>query len=132
VGQTRTPSKPAKGKERGGNPISRWYRALALFISQILDELRKVVRPTRNELWNYTLVVIVFVSFMMALVSGLDLGFSKLVALVFGTWGGAHRAPSRPHHPAYREQGRGHPCPTSGPTTPPWRPTTPPRCCPRA
>ena len=85
VGQTRTPSKPAKGKERSGNPISRWYRALALFISQILDELRKVVRPTRNELWNYTLVVIVFVSFMMALVSGLDLGFSKLVALVFGT-----------------------------------------------
>ena len=69
VGQTRTPSKPAKGKERGGNPISRWYRALALFISQILDELRKVVRPTRNELWNYTLVVIVFVAFMMALVS---------------------------------------------------------------
>jgi len=85
VGQTRTPSKPAKGKERGGNPISRWYRALAQFISQILDELRKVVRPTRNELWNYTLVVIVFVAFMMALVSGLDLGFSKLVALVFGT-----------------------------------------------
>ena len=85
VGQTRTPSKPTKGKERGGNPISRWYRALALFVSQILDELRKVVRPTRSELWNYTLVVIVFVSFMMALVSTFDLGFSKLVALVFGT-----------------------------------------------
>ena len=85
VGQTRTPSKPAKGKERSGNPISRWYRAAALFVSQILDELRKVVRPTRNELWNYTLVVIVFVSFMMALVSVFDLGASKLVALVFGT-----------------------------------------------
>ena len=85
VGQTRTPSKPRKGKERSGNPISRWYRAAALFVSQILDELRKVVRPTRNELWNYTLVVIVFVSFMMALVSLFDLGFSRLVALVFGT-----------------------------------------------
>jgi preprotein translocase subunit SecE len=85
VGQTRTPSKPQKGKERGGNPISRWFRAIGLFISQILDELRKVVRPTRSELWNYTVVVIVFVTFMMALVSGLDLGFSKLVALVFGS-----------------------------------------------
>ena len=85
VGQTRTPSKPAKGKERSGNPISRWYRAAALFVSQILDELRKVVRPTRSELWNYTLVVIVFVTFMMALVSVLDLGFSRLVGLVFGT-----------------------------------------------
>ena len=85
VGQTKTPSKPAKGKEKDGNPISRWIKALGLFVSQILDELRKVVRPTRSELWNYTLVVIVFVSFMMALVSLLDFGFSKLVALVFGT-----------------------------------------------
>ena len=85
VGQTRTPSKPSKGKESGGNPISRWVKALTLFVSQILDELRKVVRPTRNELWNYTLVVIVFVTVMMALVSGLDLGFSKLVGLVFGS-----------------------------------------------
>ena len=85
VGQTRTPSRPSKGKERSGNPISRWFRALTLFVSQILDELRKVVRPTRSELWNYTLVVIVFVTVMMALVSAFDLGFSKLVALVFGT-----------------------------------------------
>ena len=85
VGQTRTPSKPSKGKESGGNPISRWVKALTLFVSQILDELRKVVRPTRSELWNYTLVVIVFVTVMMAFVAGLDLGFSKLVGLVFGS-----------------------------------------------
>jgi preprotein translocase subunit SecE len=70
---------------RPGNPVSRFFGSIGLFVSQIIDELRKVVRPTRNELWNYTLVVIVFVAFMMALVSGLDLGFSKLVALVFGT-----------------------------------------------
>ncbi len=84
VGQTRTPSRPSKGKERGGNPISRWFRALGLFVSQILDELRKVVRPTRSELWNYTLVVIVFVTVMMAMVAALDFGFTKLVGLVFG------------------------------------------------
>ena len=34
----------------------------SLFVSQILDELRKVVRPTRSELVNYTIVVIVFVT----------------------------------------------------------------------
>ena len=72
-------------KARGGNAISRLFGAISLFVRQILDELRKVVRPTRSELWNYTLVVIVFVTVMMALVSLLDLGFSKLVALVFGT-----------------------------------------------
>jgi preprotein translocase subunit SecE len=85
VGQTKSPSRPAKGKDRGGNPISRWFRAIGLFVSQILDELRKVVRPTRSELWNYTLVVIVFVSVMMAMVATLDFGFTKLVGLVFGT-----------------------------------------------
>ena len=85
VGQTRTPSRPTRGRERAGNPVSRWFRRVALFVSQILDELRKVVRPTRSELWNYTLVVIVFVTVMMAVVSALDFGFTKLVALVFGS-----------------------------------------------
>ena len=85
VGQTESPSRPAKGQESSGNPISRWFRALQLFVSQILDELRKVVRPTRAELWQYTIVVIVFVTVMMAFVAGIDFGFSKLVALVLGS-----------------------------------------------
>ncbi len=75
---------PRKGAQQG-NALSRFYGALALFIRQILDELRKVVRPTRSELWQYTLVVIVFVSVMMALVAALDFGFNRLVKLVFGT-----------------------------------------------
>ena len=83
--ETRGSGRTSRKGGRSGNPVSRFFRALSLFVSQILDELRKVVRPTRHELWNYTLVVIVFVSFMMALVSVFDLGFSKLVALVFGT-----------------------------------------------
>lgn len=82
---TKSPSRP-KGQGKGGEGffLSRWLRALGLFVSQILDELRKVVRPTRSELWNYTLVVIVFVSVMMAFVATLDFGFTKLVGLVFG------------------------------------------------
>lgn len=84
VGQTRTPSRPPTGPEAGGNPVARRFRALQLFVSQILDELRKVVRPTRAELWQYTVVVIVFVTVMMGLVSGIDFGFSKLVGFVFG------------------------------------------------
>jgi preprotein translocase subunit SecE len=69
---------------RGGNPISRLFNSLSLFISQILDELRKVVRPTRSELLNYTLVVIVFVSAIMGFVAALDFVFIKLVLWVFG------------------------------------------------
>lgn len=85
VGQTRTPSRPTKGEEKGDNPVSRWFGRLTLFVSQILDELRKVVRPTRAELWQYTIVVIVFVSVMMALVSAVDFGFNKLIGLVLGS-----------------------------------------------
>jgi preprotein translocase subunit SecE len=81
---TRGSGRTGRKGDRGGNPVSRLFRSVALFISQILDELRKVVRPTRSELVNYTIVVIVFVTFMMALVAVLDFAFTKLVLWVFG------------------------------------------------
>lgn len=60
------------------------FARLSLFLSQIIDELRKVVRPTRQELVNYTLVVIAFVAAMMFFIFGMDWIFSRAVALVFG------------------------------------------------
>lgn len=87
VGESRDSRSASKSSGERHNPVSRLFGSLGLFISQILDELRKVVRPTRSELWNYTLVVIVFVTVMMALVSGLDYGFGKFVALIFGDGG---------------------------------------------
>jgi len=65
--------------------VGRFFGAIGLFVSQILDELRKVVRPTRHELTTYTSVVIVFVSAVMALVWGADQLIVKLVALAFGS-----------------------------------------------
>jgi preprotein translocase subunit SecE len=55
----------------------------ALFVRQVVAELRKVVWPTQQQLVTYFFVVMVFVVFMMALVSGLDLAFGKLVFWVF-------------------------------------------------
>jgi preprotein translocase subunit SecE len=60
------------------------FARISLFISQVLIELRKVVTPTRRELFGYTGVVLVFVCIMMALVYGLDEGFSFLVNWLFG------------------------------------------------
>ena len=65
------------------NPFAR----LALFIRQVMAELKKVVTPTRKELINFTAVVLVFVIIMMAIVYGLDQLFGWLVLLVFGTPG---------------------------------------------
>ena len=64
--------------------MSRFFGSISLFVSQILDELRKVVRPTRHELLTYTSVVIVFVGVIMMFVFGLDTLFTKLVLWVFG------------------------------------------------
>ncbi|MHB8275524.1 MAG: preprotein translocase subunit SecE [Dermatophilaceae bacterium] len=69
---------------QSGNPVGRFFGAIGLFVSQILDELRKVVRPTRHELVTYTSVVIAFVSVVMALVWGTDQLIVKLVAFAFG------------------------------------------------
>jgi preprotein translocase subunit SecE len=72
-------AKRERAEKRG--PFGR----LALFIRQVLNELSKVVTPTRRELITYSLVVLVFVIIMMAIVSGLDIVFGALIDFVFGT-----------------------------------------------
>lgn len=60
------------------------FARIALFLRQVVAELRKVVTPTWRELVTYTGVVLAFVVVMMAIVYVLDLGFSALVLYVFG------------------------------------------------
>ncbi|WP_210508460.1 preprotein translocase subunit SecE [Naasia sp. SYSU D00057] len=60
------------------------FARIALFIRQVFGELKKVVTPTRRELFGFTAVVLVFVIIMMAIVGGLDFVFSWLVVFVFG------------------------------------------------
>jgi preprotein translocase subunit SecE len=75
------------GKSGGGKkkPADRAKRTSpALFYRQIVTELRKVVWPTRNELFSYTRVVIVFVTCIIAIVALLDNGIARLVQAVFG------------------------------------------------
>jgi preprotein translocase subunit SecE len=79
---TTTAPKPAgKPAERSGQgPVRRLTR----FIREVIAELSKVIWPTRKELVTYTVVVIVFVSIMVALVAGLDILFAKGVLVIFG------------------------------------------------
>ena len=60
------------------------FARIALFIRQVINELKKVVTPTRRELFSYTGVVLVFVIIMMGIVYGLDYLFSFGVTWVFG------------------------------------------------
>ncbi|MBF4618134.1 MULTISPECIES: preprotein translocase subunit SecE [Clavibacter] len=63
------------------NPFAR----LVLFIKQVVQELKKVVTPTRKELLTFTGVVLAFVIVMMVIVSLLDQLFGYLAIVVFGS-----------------------------------------------
>ncbi|MCW2798012.1 preprotein translocase subunit SecE [Nocardioides sp.] len=73
-------SKAVRGP-RGSKADKR--TSLPTFYRQVVAELRKVVYPTQEQLVTYFLVVMVFVLFMMAFVSALDLGFGKLTFWIF-------------------------------------------------
>ena len=75
-----TESKAVRGS-RDSSPEKR--TSLPTFYRQVVAELRKVVWPTQEQLVTYFLVVMVFVLFMMAFVSVLDLAFGKLVFAIF-------------------------------------------------
>lgn len=60
------------------------FARIGLFYRQVVVELRKVVWPTKKELTTYTSVVLVFVGFIILVVSLLDLVLTKVVFLVFG------------------------------------------------
>jgi len=60
------------------------FQRIALFYRQVINELRKVVWPSRNMLTTYTAVVLVFVTFIIAVVSIFDLGLTQLVLFIFG------------------------------------------------
>ena len=53
------------------------------YLKQVVAELRKVIWPNRKQMVNYTAVVLVFLVFMVALISGVDLGFARVMLLVF-------------------------------------------------
>jgi len=75
------PPRSSKSTARtSGGPVAR----LSRFFREVIAELGKVIWPTRKELVTYTVVVIIFVSIMTAIVTGLDIGFGKLVTWVFG------------------------------------------------
>jgi preprotein translocase subunit SecE len=65
-----------------GGPVR--FGRVGRFIREVVAELRKVIWPTRKELVTYAVVVIVFISIMMAIIAGYDVVFGWAVQFVFG------------------------------------------------
>ena len=79
-----TDAKPTGDSERSGAEKKNIFSRLALFIRQVVVELRKVIWPTRNELVNYTIVVVFFVLVMAGIIALYDLVFTRGVLFIFG------------------------------------------------
>jgi preprotein translocase subunit SecE len=73
-----TPSRDGRATRPG--LAARFMR----YLREVVAELRKVIWPSRKDLVAYTAVVLVFVSFMVALVALLDFVFAKGIFAVFG------------------------------------------------
>ena len=80
--QTRGPAPDRAARPKG--PAKQDRTTPAQFVTEVRDELRKVVWPTRKELITYTSSALVFILVMVGIVTGLDALFGKLVLSVFG------------------------------------------------
>jgi preprotein translocase subunit SecE len=54
------------------------------YLREVIGELRKVIWPNRKQMVTYTMVVLVFLAFMVTLIGLVDLGVAKAVMMVFG------------------------------------------------
>jgi preprotein translocase subunit SecE len=73
-GAGRTPGKGPSGRKRT-TPVQ--------FTREVRDEMRQVAWPSRTELFNYTSVVLTTLIIMISLIFALNLGFGKLITLLF-------------------------------------------------
>ena len=82
---TRRSARAPKGAstKKRDQPAKRERTMPIKFVRQSIGELRKVVYPTGPQLINYFVVVLVFVLFIIAYVSLLDLGFGWAIFKIF-------------------------------------------------
>jgi len=82
AGAERVSPRSPKGRKPEARP--GLFALVAVFVRQVVAELKKVVRPARTELVTYTTTVLVFVVIVMAFVLVVDLAVGKGVFWVFG------------------------------------------------
>jgi preprotein translocase subunit SecE len=75
----------ARERPSSGDPAKKSiFARIALFVRQVVAELKKVIWPTRKELITYTTVVLIFVLIMAGIVAAYDFVFTRGVLFIFG------------------------------------------------
>jgi preprotein translocase subunit SecE len=75
-----------RGLQRPPIPVQQQRRErvkIRTFLSEIRSELRRVVWPTRAEVFTYTVVVVFVVTLLTVVVFALDLGFAQGIIELF-------------------------------------------------
>jgi preprotein translocase subunit SecE len=77
--------KPGEKRARPnpGADVKREKTGPRQFLSEVKSELKKVAWPSRKEVVNSTIVVLIAVVFMTALIFGYDYASSKFVLFLF-------------------------------------------------
>ena len=76
-----------KAPERRTAPVQQQTRERTgpkVFFGEVKSEMRKVAWPSRKEVINSTIAVLIAVVFMTSLIFGLDYVSSKFVLFLFG------------------------------------------------
>jgi preprotein translocase subunit SecE len=82
--ETAKKAKKVKKARKPGEPSSNPIVYVFNYLRQVVAELRKVIWPNRKQMGTYTSVVLAFLVFMVTLIGLVDLGWAKLVMMVFG------------------------------------------------
>jgi preprotein translocase subunit SecE len=79
--------KKTHNKKKAAFPqkVKSFFVRIGLAFKNMVAELKKVTWPSRKELTNYSVVVIVFLVLLAVIVGLLDLGGSSLIKLLMGT-----------------------------------------------
>ena len=84
MAQKQGADQPRKPERRQPTPTQASERTSPMqFFSEVRGELRKVAWPTRPEVINSTIIVLIAVVFMTALIFGADYLFAKGVLFLY-------------------------------------------------
>lgn len=75
----------AEGKDKRPNWFVRLFMRIVNAFKDMYAELHKVTWPSKRELINYSLVVLVFMVFMGIVIGLFDFGATQLVRLIVGS-----------------------------------------------
>ena len=65
-----------------GEKFKNFFKGIGRFFMNMRHELKKVTWPTKQEILNYSLVVLIFIAIMTVIIGVFDSAASALVGLI--------------------------------------------------